>query len=493
VLCLCLVAFVSASEVEVPGASLAMPRLSVTNFAVENVADTNTDADVTGDEDTAEDEEADESDDMDGGADEDAAFLQEAESVDESESNENENEDESESEEEMDVETVDADEMIAANTVEDEDALVEAEETGTNDQLEEDEEVEEAEEAEEEATPTTGGAEAAVALLEADSEDEAEAIDETANADQAENEAAMRLFANEHNIDLENMSPADMRLMQQKGFWGSMKKFASKAGGAIKGLASKAGGMLKKLYGKAKESGMGGKLMKMAKKGLKGAGKLAKLVGKGVLKAAKGGGKLAKAAVKGLAKLGAGASDDDEDEEDETAAVPLGGGTVASDAVYRARYRKQKADRRARERKEYKRRNREKRNRRKGKGKKQPFNGVGRRFWGKGADLPEVWREPEDVEDCVACQYVWKQVEQDVGATQIPQTIFDSFQHNALDAQRSPVFYPACQTMFETLDDMTNDYMLGYSVNQICENSMLCRPRNLDAFLNYQRVKGPHI
>jgi len=167
----------------------------------------------------------------------------------------------------------------------------------------------------------------------------------------------------------------------------------------------------------------------------------------------------------------------------------MGAGTIASDKVSRARYHKQKAEKRRREREEYQRRNRQRRNRR----KREPFNGVGRRFWGKGADLPEVWREPEDVEDCVACQYVWKQVEQDVGSTQIPQTIADSFQHNAVDAQRSPVFYPACQTMMEALDDMTNDYMLGYTVNQICENSMLCRPRNLDAFLKYQRIKGPHI
>jgi len=115
------------------------------------------------------------------------------------------------------------------------------------------------------------------------------------------------------------------------------------------------------------------------------------------------------------------------------------------------------------------------------------WNGVDPRYKGK-PDLPAVPRLPEDVEDCVACQYVWKQVEQDVGNSAITQTIYDSFHANAVDAQKMPVFYPGCQTMFDAADDMISDYMDGYTVNQICENSMLCRPRDLTQFLHYQRV-----
>jgi len=114
------------------------------------------------------------------------------------------------------------------------------------------------------------------------------------------------------------------------------------------------------------------------------------------------------------------------------------------------------------------------------------WDGVHPKFKGK-ADLPSVTRLPEDVEDCVACQYVWKQIEQDVGNSAITETIYDSFNANAMDAQRTPLFYPAVQTMFDAVDDMISDYMDGYTVNQICENSMLCRPRNLDQFLHYQR------
>jgi len=122
-----------------------------------------------------------------------------------------------------------------------------------------------------------------------------------------------------------------------------------------------------------------------------------------------------------------------------------------------------------------------------GKGRGHHWNGVNPRYKGQ-ADLPPVQRLPEDVEDCVACQYVWKQVEQDVGNSAITQTIYDAFHANALDAQRTPIFYPACQTMFDAADDMIGDYMDGYTVDQVCENSMLCRPRDLNQFLKHQRV-----
>jgi len=118
------------------------------------------------------------------------------------------------------------------------------------------------------------------------------------------------------------------------------------------------------------------------------------------------------------------------------------------------------------------------------------WNGVNPRYRGE-PDLPPVKRLPEDVEDCVACQYVWKQVEQDVGNSAITQTIYDSFQHNAVEAQKTPIFYPACQTMMDAADDMVTDYMEGFTVDQLCENSMLCRPRDLNQFLKFQRrTKG---
>lgn len=32
-----------------------------------------------------------------------------------------------------------------------------------------------------------------------------------------------------------------------------------------------------------------------------------------------------------------------------------------------------------------------------------------------------------------------------------------------------------CQDMFDSVDDMISDYMDGYTVNQMCENSRICR------------------
>jgi len=86
-----------------------------------------------------------------------------------------------------------------------------------------------------------------------------------------------------------------------------------------------------------------------------------------------------------------------------------------------------------------------------------------------------IERRAQDVEDCVACRYVWLQVEMDVGNSQIEENIYDSFTQNCIEAQKAPIFYPACQDMFDIIDDMIGDYMDGYTVNQLCENSRMCR------------------
>jgi hypothetical protein len=83
--------------------------------------------------------------------------------------------------------------------------------------------------------------------------------------------------------------------------------------------------------------------------------------------------------------------------------------------------------------------------------------------------------KPEDIEDCVACRYVWLQVEMDVGNSQIESNIYDSFKAHCRDAQLSRIFFPACQDMFDAVDDMIGDYMDGFTVNQMCENSRICR------------------
>jgi len=91
------------------------------------------------------------------------------------------------------------------------------------------------------------------------------------------------------------------------------------------------------------------------------------------------------------------------------------------------------------------------------------------------------WRlhTPEEVEDCMACRFVWFQVEMDIGNTELEDNVYDSFNQNALEAMKQTIFYPAVQMMYDAVDDMIGDYMDGMAVNQICENSLMCRmPEN---------------
>ena len=88
---------------------------------------------------------------------------------------------------------------------------------------------------------------------------------------------------------------------------------------------------------------------------------------------------------------------------------------------------------------------------------------------------PSPAKRPEDIEDCVACRYIWLQVEEAVGNTAVEEAVFEAFSSNCKDAAAAPMFFPACSDMFAQADDMIGDYMDGYTVNQVCENARLCR------------------
>lgn len=53
-----------------------------------------------------------------------------------------------------------------------------------------------------------------------------------------------------------------------------------------------------------------------------------------------------------------------------------------------------------------------------------------------------------DVEDCVACRYVWLQVELKVGNEQIEENIYDAFTSTCIEAQKAPIFYPAVSSVY---------------------------------------------
>jgi hypothetical protein len=80
-----------------------------------------------------------------------------------------------------------------------------------------------------------------------------------------------------------------------------------------------------------------------------------------------------------------------------------------------------------------------------------------------------------DIEDCVACRYVWLQVELQVGNSQLEENIYDAFTSACIEAQKAPIFYAACDDMFDDVYGMIGDYMEGYTVNQVCEGAKMCR------------------
>lgn len=79
----------------------------------------------------------------------------------------------------------------------------------------------------------------------------------------------------------------------------------------------------------------------------------------------------------------------------------------------------------------------------------------------------------EDIEDCVACQFVWRAVELDVGNTQVQDDIYDSFSQQCIQAEKTKIFYPACEAMFEQVNDMIGDYVSGMNALELCSKAGL--------------------
>jgi len=78
-------------------------------------------------------------------------------------------------------------------------------------------------------------------------------------------------------------------------------------------------------------------------------------------------------------------------------------------------------------------------------------------------------------EDCMACRMVWKQVEMDISNPRYVEDVQASFEHNCMDAQKSTIFYKACEDMYDDMYAMTDDYMSGqYTVAQMCQRAKMC-------------------
>jgi len=82
----------------------------------------------------------------------------------------------------------------------------------------------------------------------------------------------------------------------------------------------------------------------------------------------------------------------------------------------------------------------------------------------------------QNYEDCMACRFIWKQVEMDVSTAKYVEDVQASFEHNCLDAQKSPIFYKACEDMYDDMYAMTDDYMSSdFTVDKMCQRSNMCK------------------
>jgi len=79
------------------------------------------------------------------------------------------------------------------------------------------------------------------------------------------------------------------------------------------------------------------------------------------------------------------------------------------------------------------------------------------------------------VEDCMACRFIWKNVESDAGNTEMHKTVYDSFINHCRRGMTAPLMYQPCQTMFGSLDDMISGYVSGLQVDEICAQARMCR------------------
>jgi len=79
-------------------------------------------------------------------------------------------------------------------------------------------------------------------------------------------------------------------------------------------------------------------------------------------------------------------------------------------------------------------------------------------------------------EDCMACRYIWSQVEMDVANARYVEDVQASFEHNCLDSQKTEIFYKACEDMYDDMYAMTDDYMTNeYTVDTMCKRANMCK------------------
>lgn len=78
------------------------------------------------------------------------------------------------------------------------------------------------------------------------------------------------------------------------------------------------------------------------------------------------------------------------------------------------------------------------------------------------------------IEDCVTCIFVWLQTEMDIGRARNQDLILRAFKRNCQESQQAEIFFPACQDMYDVMDDLITDYSSGLAPYQLCEKNHIC-------------------
>jgi hypothetical protein len=87
----------------------------------------------------------------------------------------------------------------------------------------------------------------------------------------------------------------------------------------------------------------------------------------------------------------------------------------------------------------------------------------------------ENFKSARLVEDCLACRFIWMNVEMDIGNSETQKTIYDSFINQCKLGMKAPIMHAPCQQMFARVDYMITGYAAGLTVEEVCAQSRLCR------------------
>ena len=75
-------------------------------------------------------------------------------------------------------------------------------------------------------------------------------------------------------------------------------------------------------------------------------------------------------------------------------------------------------------------------------------------------------------EACVGCVFIWEKANGELDQSAGYEAVKDAFERTC--AGTTPVFYDACDSMFENEDQMIQDYLANAKFTSMCKNVGLC-------------------